>query len=157
MSIDQEQIRELTETVWSTVLSMPLVSSPSATALGGPTVTSCVQITGAWEGAVAIRCTAGFARRAAGVMFDTTAEDATAEDVRDALGELANIVGGNLKGILPGPSLLSLPTVAEGTDYHLTVPGGAVVCDIWFDCEGEPLAVEIVTRDAARTRGGAAQ
>ena len=33
------------------------------------------------------------------------------EDVDDALGELANVVGGNVKAVLPGPSVLGLPEV----------------------------------------------
>ena len=33
------------------------------------------------------------------------------EDVADALGELANVVGGNVKAVLPGPSVLGLPEV----------------------------------------------
>jgi chemotaxis protein CheX len=35
-------------------------------------------------------------------------------DVADAVGELVNMVGGNLKSIMPGPSSLSLPSVAAG-------------------------------------------
>ena len=33
------------------------------------------------------------------------------EDIEDALGELANVVGGNVKAVLPGPSALGLPEV----------------------------------------------
>jgi hypothetical protein len=33
------------------------------------------------------------------------------EDIEDALGELANVVGGNVKAVLPGPSVLGLPEV----------------------------------------------
>ena len=35
------------------------------------------------------------------------------EDVADALGELANVVGGNVKAVLPGPSVLGLPEVGS--------------------------------------------
>ena len=33
------------------------------------------------------------------------------EDVADALGELANVLGGNIKSVLPGPSALGLPQI----------------------------------------------
>ena len=33
------------------------------------------------------------------------------EDIEDGLGELANVVGGNVKAVLPGPSALGLPVV----------------------------------------------
>ena len=35
------------------------------------------------------------------------------EDVEDGLGELANVVGGNVKAVLPGPSVLGLPEVGS--------------------------------------------
>ncbi len=35
--------------------------------------------------------------------------------------ELTNIVGGGIKSLLPSPSVLSLPTVTQGTDFHLHV------------------------------------
>jgi chemotaxis protein CheX len=33
------------------------------------------------------------------------------EDIEDGLGELANVVGGNVKAVLPGPSVLGLPEI----------------------------------------------
>jgi hypothetical protein len=35
------------------------------------------------------------------------------EDVADALGELANVLGGNIKSVLPGPSALGLPKIGS--------------------------------------------
>jgi hypothetical protein len=35
------------------------------------------------------------------------------EDVADGMGELANVVGGNIKAVLPGPSVLGLPEVGS--------------------------------------------
>jgi len=43
----------------------------------------------------------------------------TDEDVRDALGELANMLAGNLKSVLPSGVVLSMPSVIEGSDYSL--------------------------------------
>jgi len=36
------------------------------------------------------------------------------DDVRDSIGELANMVGGNLKSLMPPGVALSLPSVVEG-------------------------------------------
>jgi chemotaxis protein CheX len=49
------------------------------------------------------------------------------DDVRDVLGELANMVAGNLKSLLPKGVDLSIPTVVEGRDYSLHVCGGNIV------------------------------
>jgi chemotaxis protein CheX len=49
------------------------------------------------------------------------------DDVADALGELANIVGGNLKSLMPPPSALSLPSTARGVPaYDASLPVSAV-------------------------------
>jgi chemotaxis protein CheX len=45
------------------------------------------------------------------------------DDVRDVMGELANMVAGNLKCLLPRGTGLSLPSVVEGSDYTLRVCG----------------------------------
>jgi chemotaxis protein CheX len=46
------------------------------------------------------------------------------DDVCDALGELANMIGGNLKSVLPRGVSLSLPSVVQGNSYSLRVCGG---------------------------------
>jgi chemotaxis protein CheX len=45
------------------------------------------------------------------------------DDVRDVMGELANMVAGNLKSLLPRGVDLSMPSVVEGSDYSLRVCG----------------------------------
>lgn len=40
-------------------------------------------------------------------------EEVGPEDLADAFGEIANVVGGNLKSLLPEHAVLSLPTVAS--------------------------------------------
>ena len=52
-------------------------------------------------------------------------------EVVDALGELTNMIGGNVKSLLPAPSQLSLPMVSESV-WPTTVPGSVAVCRIAF-------------------------
>ena len=58
-----------------------------------------------------VRCSAAAARNAAAALLGVELDDVTTEDVTDALGELANIIGGNVKSLLPEPCALSLPHV----------------------------------------------
>jgi chemotaxis protein CheX len=51
------------------------------------------------------------------------------DDVRDTMGELANMLGGNLKSVLPRGVVLSMPSVVEGSDYSLRVCGGHAVVE----------------------------
>jgi hypothetical protein len=68
------------------------------------------------------------------------------DQVRDAIGELANMSAGSVKPLLPPPCQLSLPTVADGTDYNFTVPHGEVVLKSTFECEGELMTITILQR-----------
>jgi len=45
------------------------------------------------------------------------------DDVLDGLGELANMVGGNLKSMLHAGAGLSMPCVVEGSDSSLRICG----------------------------------
>ena len=56
-----------------------------------------------------------------------------------SMGELANIIGGNLKGLLPGPSVLSVPRVAE------CEPVAVHAKQLVFCCEGQPFSVTVRT------------
>ncbi len=57
------------------------------------------------------------------------------DDVRDALGELANMLAGNLKSVWPHGIDLSMPSVVEGTDYSLRVCGGSLIDRMAFSGE----------------------
>ena len=75
-------------------------------------------------------------------------EDVSLEDVQDALGEVANVVGGNLKGMLPEGSSLTLPVVdvaapdtARPADHEqpLLWRGDPLVISLWIPKNGEEL------------------
>jgi chemotaxis protein CheX len=68
----------------------------------------------------------------------------------DTLGELANMLGGSVKALLAGPSMLSLPTVAEGDSYSMTFPGAEIVSRVDASCSGEPVVVALLTRGSPR-------
>jgi hypothetical protein len=46
------------------------------------------------------------------------------DDVRDSLGEIASMLAGSLKSVLPPGVGLSMPSVVEGADYSLRICGG---------------------------------
>ena len=149
MALAESDLCELIENIWSSVLGLEVERSGEAPAARGDEclLTGCVQVRGAWDGAVILDCSAALAREATALMFGVAPDAETFEDVQDALGELANIVGGNVKSLLPQPCELSLPTVVRGLDYTLIVPGSRLVAKLAFRCHGEPLAVSILKRD----------
>lgn len=142
--IGEAEIHQFTSDTWATVLGLDLEPSGRAFETTSDTITGCVQVTGGWQGAVVLVCPVPLARRVSAVMFGLEAEAVTLEHESDAIGELSNILGGNIKSLLPSPSYLSLPAVAHGTSYAVRIPGGQCVAEGVFECEGEPFMIAIV-------------
>ena len=78
--------------------------------------------------------------------------DVTDPDIRDVVGEFANVIGGNVKSVMPGPSVLSLPSTSlEGT---VDRPGEIEALRIDMTWQGEPLCVSIWTASAQTLQEG---
>jgi chemotaxis protein CheX len=148
MQFAAEEIVQITQDIFSTMLLLDVVAAGDAPPLrDDPRLTACVQIAGAWKGAVVFDASVRFARQVAAIMFDMAAGDTTAADLQDALAELANMIGGNLKSLLPGPSFVSLPSVTEGNDYSLSVPGTRLISRVQMDCQDELLEVALLEEE----------
>jgi len=113
----------------------------------GRTLVACVQIAGAWTGAVVMYCTGEFASMAVKAMFDV---DDGADEERGAVGELANMVAGNLKATLPSPSHLSLPIVAAGRDFRLDVRHSEAIERVEFLVDAEHHVIVTLLREEPR-------
>ena len=146
MTALQAPIGEMVETIWSSVLALPVTEAdPSkATAHDGPTVAGIVQIAGAWDGAVALHLSERLARRATTAMMGIADADITRADLQDTLGELANMTGGNVKALLPEPCTLGLPVIVEGGAYRLRLPGSTQLLQCALQSDGDPFTVTVL-------------
>jgi chemotaxis protein CheX len=140
-----DAVQQTVETVWATLLGLEVQrrSGSLPPTEGEQTWAGSVQISGAWDGEVRVQCSAELAHRAAGIMFAIDRAKANATQAEDALRELANVTGGNLMEILPGPSKLSMPSVWNGTGAPPHA-GGLLLSRLHFECEGEPLSVVVL-------------
>lgn len=93
-----------------------------------------VHYAGAWKGALLLECTYPQAYVFTSRLMDIEEPEAMNDDVRDAMGELANMIAGNLKPVLPPGVCLSMPTLIEGTDYALRILGGSLAGMVAFGC-----------------------
>lgn len=143
MTIERENIFDFAQAVWTTVLGAELHEASSGIHQKH-VLRGAVQITGAWEGSVTIECSESFAKWAAARMFE--ADEATMDEVHDALGELTNMVGGNLKALLPGPNRLSIPFVHDTLKRD---EDGNVDGKLMLACGGEPIVVTVRARPRA--------
>ncbi len=148
MQFCEEEIYRITETVWNSILGLEIGrrKEPLPEQTGARFLTGCVQITGAWHGAFRLDCPFSLARRIAAIMFRFETTQTSEDDIRDALGEVANITGGNVKGLLPEPCRLALPVVVvDGSGYALHLAGSRIVTQINLECEQEPFRVTLLS------------
>jgi len=107
-------------------------------------VTAAVHFAGAWQGAVLLECTPLQACRFAELLMSIDPPEIIDDDVRDAVGELANMLAGNLKSVLPPGVVLSMPLVVDGLDYSLQMCGKQAVERALFCCTEGIFAVTMV-------------
>jgi chemotaxis protein CheX len=103
-----QHLQDITESVWLQFLGLAL--EPAAEA--SPQRAECastIGISGAWNGQVVVGCSRTLARQAAARMFHRPEASLKDAEWQDALKEIANIIGGNIKALLPSPSRLDLP------------------------------------------------
>ena len=143
----EKEITQYTRSIWKSVLGLEVEKSAKtfqAHSLDN-TLASCVHITGEWQGTVTLHCPATLARRVASIMFSLKEDETEIQEIQDALGELANMTGGNLKSLFPEPCYLSLPTVAV-TNFDLRVPGSELVSLVSFQCESKPFTISVLKK-----------
>jgi CheY-specific phosphatase CheX len=114
---------QVVEMVFSTMLGLKAEPYPMPWVRPPDMVTAAVYFAGAWRDAVLLECTRCQARTFAQFLMSISPPATVDDDVRDALGELANMLAGNLKSVLPGGVALSMPSVIEGSDYSLQICG----------------------------------
>src|SRR4249919_3505553 len=142
MGVTVEDLGQIVTDIWTSMLGFPVESRSDPVEVNGSrNLSASVQISGGWDGTVLVSCSEDLARRAAAAMFD--AEEASDEEMRDALGEIANMTAGNVKSHIEAYCRLSLPMVAEGKELLISIPGSHVVAEAAFDCGEDALTVEV--------------
>ena len=112
--IDEETVQSIAQEAWSALVGDDEFLVPLPGGLPDDAISSWVEIVGPWNGTVVLTCGRGTAEELSRSLLKEHAPPVLDdEDVQDALGELANVVGGNVKAVLPGPSVLGLPEVGS--------------------------------------------
>jgi hypothetical protein len=121
--------------VWETILQLPAL--PRGAHEGDevrsgdlPLLTGRIRIAGAWEGTVALIGPRPFAAKCAAIMHGCQPETVTEAEVRDGWRELVNIVGGNLKALVPG--------------LRVRRGGSRVLNDMVFACLGQRVRLTVL-------------
>ena len=147
-TISPEMVEEIVQSIFSTMLNIDLQTDNSISVPAADRMTSAVFLEGDWNGAVSLECSQRQACELAGHFLGSDPPDTANDDVRDVLGELANMIGGNIKSLIPGQIRLSMPSVIDGHDYVLRICGSAVADKVGFRFEGGMFWVTLLSSNA---------
>jgi chemotaxis protein CheX len=164
-NFDQEvvvnTVRRVTLEVFSTMLCLDMKPGESFTEVhasdGAEGVMSFVGLAGRCTGAGSLRCDSQTACRLAGA-FLMSEFDSVNGDVLDAIGELTNMIIGNLKTHLEdqmGPISLSIPTVIHGRNFTARSSSREEWMVVPFQWEGGRLDVKVCLRFSDEESGHA--
>jgi chemotaxis protein CheX len=143
--VNENDLAEMVEQVWVSYLDPEGVSPLIPTGDDGQPseVHSSVSITGSWNGHVVYASSTVAARRAAAAFLAMGPDEVSQEDLCDVLGELANIVGGNVKAMLPAGANLSLPQVVLAPESATIYPNAERVSGLYGAWDGEPISISM--------------
>lgn len=144
------ELHEIAAEVWSSFLDDALVEAlPAADVPDPDRVIGWVSISGDWRGHLYVTTTSAGAQQIAATMFQMDGNEIGQAEIADAIGEIANVVGGSVKGMVGADAVLSLPQVVLNTgallspDAHQRVR----VCGRW---RGEPVEFALWERNSER-------
>lgn len=140
----RENVQQVVDMVFTTMLGLKVEPHPSAWIRPADMVTAAVYFAGVWHGAILLECTCRQARTFAQLLMSIEMPKAVNDDVRDTLGELANMLAGNLKSVLPRGVVLSMPSLIEGSDYSLQICGKRTIDRMQFSCAEGVIGVTLV-------------
>jgi chemotaxis protein CheX len=143
--VNANDLAEMVEQVWVSYLDPEGVSPliPTYDENQPSEVHSSVSITGSWTGHVVYASSTVAARKAAAAFLAMEPDEVSQEDLADVLGELANIVGGNVKAMLPAGATLSLPQVVLAPESATSYPSAERITGLYGLWEGEPVSISM--------------
>lgn len=142
------ELVQIVESVFGTMLNLEVSEGATPWFPSADRLTSALHLAGDWSGAVLLECNRQQACTFAGRFLSMDPPQAVDDDVRDVLGELANMIGGNLKCVLTSGIRLSMPSVVDGSNYGLRICGAQVRERISFQCPEGVFWITVLTTNS---------
>jgi len=147
-------VRSAVSEVFATMLSLDLENEPPGSFVknGEPHVAGAVGFSGSISGVVYIYSTVTLARRITSGMLGLEEHELDSDEmVNDTVGELANMVVGQLKSRLCDRGLtcvLTVPSIVRGTNFTIEAVSSTSRRLLTFKCaNGQQLVVEALVKD----------
>jgi chemotaxis protein CheX len=143
-NVNAEMVAQTVEAIFLSMMNLEVSPGGTPWAPSHDQLTSAVHLSGVWNGALLFECDRRQACQFAGRFLSMDPPEAVTDDVRDVLGELANMIGGNMKSAVAAGLSLSMPSVTDGSDYGLRVCGSEVLDRLAFQCADGPFWVTLL-------------
>ena len=111
-------------------------------------ITGMVGFAGTYSGVISIHCPVVLAQKVTSNMLGIDCDEIN-EDLNDAIGEIANMLGGSVKQVLSKGGLdvkLSIPTVISGEDYTVNSLSDNDCVVVPFSAEGLTMLVGLTLK-----------
>ncbi len=141
--VSAEMMSQIVESVFITMMNLEVVPYEIPWSPSRDQLTAVVHLSGERNGTLLFECNRWEACRFTGRFLSMDPPETVNEYVRDVLGELANIIGGNIKSTVASGLKLSMPSVMDGSDYGLRIIG-AKFHRLGFNCEEGPFWVTLL-------------
>jgi len=144
--VDADGLAEVVTFVWEVFVGGDIAYLPSEASTSGKSniddgVCASISIGGCWTATIIARVSDELAMHIAACLLGMAHSELDDELINDALGELANVVGGNIKGLLASEgSSLTLPMVGRSPQ---TISGPHRTMLAEFDVDGHAMTWEI--------------
>jgi len=136
MPIQKNYVEEIVKMIWSTTFSMEANPSAQKIELNDPGLDRVsIQITGKWNGVIVMFLSPKLLEKMTPVFFPSDSNEHSKEELGETLCELGNMVGGNIKNLMPSPSTLAIPVTAF-SDETLDFPHTKKILQMNFECQG---------------------
>jgi len=117
--ITDEALFEIVKSVWSTVVDLHVervVAGEGRDDVENEFLCAWMEMSGSWTGGLLLSCQESLCRLAASIMYEVDDSMLGEEAVHDTFGELANMIAGSAKVLLPEDVSLEQPHILEEAD-----------------------------------------
>jgi chemotaxis protein CheX len=142
--VPREDLESVVGSVFTTMMELEVWTSDEPCPASMGMLTAAVYLMGEWTGAACVHVAPEQARAFAGCFLGMAAPDSISDDVRDVMGELANMIAGNLKCTLAPGLRVSVPSVTDGPGDSLHVCGAHEVWRAGFDTPSGPFWISLI-------------
>jgi hypothetical protein len=142
MRVDEELLLQSCGELWKSKLGLQLERN------GKPALphyerlmSSRIEVEGDWQGAILLQCPESVARHAAVMLLAADADAVHAEEMQEALNEMARAVGEKIKELIPDPARLSEPVSADDPSWMTEM---TPLNELDLSCEGRPVRLSLL-------------